>query len=108
MSLETKFENLKKTIGNFPRVVVAYSGGVDSTLLLKVCVDVLGRENVLALIGISPTYPKTEIEEAKKLADLIGANSRTIDTREMENPRLCGKFTEPLLLLQIAPFPDRL
>ncbi len=86
MSLETKFDNLKKTIGNFSRVVVAYSGGVDSTLLLKVCVDVLGRENVLALIGTSPTYPKTEIEEAKKLVDLIGAPVRTIDTHEMENP----------------------
>jgi uncharacterized protein len=86
MSLETKFKDLKKTIGNFSRVVIAYSGGVDSTLLLKVCVDVLGRENVLALIGVSPTYPKTEIEEAKKLADLIGAPFRTIDTREMENP----------------------
>ncbi|MBI4767990.1 MAG: ATP-dependent sacrificial sulfur transferase LarE [Deltaproteobacteria bacterium] len=86
MGLETKFKDLKETIGNFPRVVVAYSGGVDSTLLLKVCVDVLGGENVLALIGISPTYPKTEIEEAKKLADLIGAPARTIDTHEMENP----------------------
>lgn len=86
MSLERKLKNLQKTIGTFSRVVVAYSGGVDSTLLLKVCVDVLGTENVLALIGISPTYPKKEIEEAKKLADLIGAPIRTIDTREMENP----------------------
>jgi uncharacterized protein len=85
MELETKYENLKKIIRGFSRVIVAYSGGVDSTLLLKVCVDVLGRENVLALIGISPTYPKTEIEEAKKLADLIGASFKTIDTLEMDD-----------------------
>lgn len=83
--LETKFEDLKQIIRAYGRVLVAYSGGVDSTFLLKVALDVLGKENVLAFSGISPTYSRAESEEAQKLAEFIGANLVMVDSSEMED-----------------------
>ena len=66
-------------------MLVTYSGGVDSTFLLKCCVDVLGRENVLAMIGVSPSYPEQEAGEAREYADLIGAEYICVATSEMED-----------------------
>ena len=59
---------------------------MDSTFLLKCCIDVLGRENVLAFIGASPSYPAREMEEAKEYAALIGADYVCVQTSEMEDP----------------------
>ena len=84
--MELKYNNLQANIGKLKNVVVAFSGGVDSTFLLKVCLDVLGRENVLAFIGESPTCPDREIEEAKGLAALIGAEYLIGETTEMNDP----------------------
>jgi pyridinium-3,5-biscarboxylic acid mononucleotide sulfurtransferase len=81
-----KFEHLKEIIKGLDRVLVAYSGGVDSTFLLKCCVDVLGRENVLAFIGMSPSYPAREAEEAREYADLMGAEYVCVETSEMDDP----------------------
>jgi len=81
-----KFEHLKEIIKGLEKVLVAYSGGVDSTFLLKCCVDVLGKENVLAFIGISPSYPAREVEEAKEYADLMGAEYISAETSEMDDP----------------------
>jgi PP-loop superfamily ATP-utilizing enzyme len=64
-------------------VVVAFSGGVDSTFLLKVCVDVLGKKNVVAFIGRFPTCPEREIEEVWGLAALMGAEYLIEETTEM-------------------------
>ena len=80
-----KYARLKEIIGGLEKVLVAYSGGVDSTFLLKCCIDVLGRENVLAFIGLSPSYPAREIEEAKVYADLMGADYVVVETGEMED-----------------------
>jgi pyridinium-3,5-biscarboxylic acid mononucleotide sulfurtransferase len=80
-----KFEELKAIIKGLGRVLVAYSGGVDSTFLLKCCIDVLGRENVLAFIGLSPSYPEREAEEAKRYAGLMGAEYICVETSEMED-----------------------
>ncbi|MBA4416795.1 MAG: TIGR00268 family protein [Syntrophus sp. (in: bacteria)] len=88
-----KFAHLQEIIKGFEGVLVAYSGGVDSTFLLKCCIDVLGKEHVLAFIGSSPAYPAKEIEDAKKCADLIGADYICVETSEMndidfvQNPR---------------------
>jgi pyridinium-3,5-biscarboxylic acid mononucleotide sulfurtransferase len=86
MDIDQKYGNLKEIIKGLGKVVVAFSGGVDSTFLLKTCVDVLGRENVLAFIGLSPTCPAREIEEAKNLSALIGVEYIIEETSEMEDP----------------------
>ena len=60
----TKREKLEAIIRSRPRALVAFSGGVDSTLLLRVCRDVLGPENVVAVTGVSLTYTAEEIGRA--------------------------------------------
>lgn len=67
-------------------VVVAYSGGVDSTYLLSVCLEVLGPQNVLAVIADSESYPRRELEEAQALAKHLGVTYRVIKTNELDNP----------------------
>lgn len=87
MSTEEKYAFLKTIIADLQSVVVAFSGGVDSTFLLKVSVDVLGKDNVLAFIGLSPTCPDREIEAAKGLATFIGAEYLIEETSEINDLR---------------------
>jgi uncharacterized protein len=86
MDINTKFERLKGIAKGLGRVLVAFSGGVDSTLLLKICIDTLGPENVLAVIGASPTYPARELVEARTIAQVVGANLLVVETKEMDDP----------------------
>jgi pyridinium-3,5-biscarboxylic acid mononucleotide sulfurtransferase len=79
-NVESKYKDLKINVRKLKTVLVAYSGGVDSTLLLKTCVDVLGKEHVLAFIGNAPIFPAKEIEEAKQIALDIGAECVICDT----------------------------
>lgn len=66
--------------------VIAYSGGVDSTFLLKVAKDVLG-DKVIAVSARSETYPVSEYKEAKRTAKAIGARHIIINTQELKNKR---------------------
>ncbi len=84
MNLDEKLSSLKNAIGGLESVLVAYSGGVDSTFLLKVCKDVLG-DRVLAVIAESETYPAKEIEAAKATAQQLGASYEVIATAELAN-----------------------
>ena len=83
--LENKYNKLKEIIGSLGRVAVAFSGGVDSTLLLKVSIDVLGSENVIAVVASSPTYPEAERSEAFELAHSMGARLIQVLATEMSN-----------------------
>ncbi|MEJ6949948.1 ATP-dependent sacrificial sulfur transferase LarE [Natronospora cellulosivora (SeqCode)] len=85
--LEVKYENLKENLREKGELVVAFSGGVDSTFLVKVAYDVLGEENVLAVTSRSETYPKKQLEEAKELAQNIGVKHIITYTSELENER---------------------
>lgn len=67
-------------------VLVAYSGGVDSTFLLKVCVDTL-KDNVLAVTADAPTYPKEELYFSKKITGQLGVRHRVIKTYELRDRR---------------------
>lgn len=79
-----KLNKLKKELKKMSSVVVAFSGGVDSTFLLKVAYDVLG-DNVLAVTAKSETYPEQELKEAKYLAKFIGVKHKIIETKELLN-----------------------
>lgn len=83
MNIESKFNKLKESIKAFESAVIAYSGGVDSTFLLKVAHDVLG-DNVIAVTAKSSTYPEREFNEAKKLAEKIGAKHIVIVSEELD------------------------
>jgi uncharacterized protein len=65
--VQAKLRKLEKILGGMKRVLVAFSGGVDSTLLLKVSLDILGGE-ALAVIATSETYPEREVRAARRLA----------------------------------------
>lgn len=80
-----KYNNLKGLLRKMGRVLVAFSGGVDSTFLLKAAQDVLG-ENVLAVIASSVTYSQREREEALKLAAELNVRCQVIETHELDNP----------------------
>jgi uncharacterized protein len=92
--LEDKYKKLKKSLAELGRVVVAYSGGVDSTFLLKVAVDTLGAENVLACIGVSPSLAKSQSKQAVKNAKDIGATLRTIELDEMADTKFTANKSD--------------
>ncbi|MBX4263451.1 ATP-dependent sacrificial sulfur transferase LarE [Clostridium estertheticum] len=83
MELEMKFQKLKDSIQRLKSVAIAYSGGVDSTFLLKVAADVLGNK-VIAITAKSTTYPEREFKEAVKYIGDIGAKHIVIISEELE------------------------
>ncbi len=86
MSLEDKFQRLKEILRDYGTALVAFSGGVDSTFLLKVARDVLGPEQVIALTATSPTYPQHEFEESQRLARQFGVRQVVVESNELEIP----------------------
>lgn len=84
--LRQKFSNLEKSIKALKHVVVAFSGGVDSTFLLKVCIDVLGSDNVLAVTAHSQAITEKEFIESQTLANLLNARQVIIKSNELDDP----------------------
>ena len=80
-----KLHQLRAWMHNFDSILVAYSGGVDSALVMAVAHEQLG-ENALACIGISPSYPTREMKAAVELADEWGIPYRLINTEEYLDP----------------------
>ncbi|NOY09718.1 MAG: ATP-dependent sacrificial sulfur transferase LarE [Spirochaetes bacterium] len=81
--LEKKLADLKYTIKSMESVLIAFSGGVDSTFLSRVAFDVL-KDRALAVTATSATYPQSEFLEAKKLAKEIGINHEIIISEELD------------------------
>ncbi len=79
----TKLESARAIVRGLSSVLVAYSGGVDSSLLLKLALDELG-ERAVAVLASSPAYPESEQEEARVLALQLGARLVEVDTNEVE------------------------
>ncbi|NMC72143.1 MAG: ATP-dependent sacrificial sulfur transferase LarE [Myxococcales bacterium] len=82
----TTYRRLVSAIRTLEGVVVAFSGGVDSSLLLAAAHDALGPR-ALAVTALSPTYPAHEFERAVALAGRIGARHLLLESREMEDAR---------------------
>ena len=86
ITLVNKQKRLREILEEMESIAVAYSGGVDSTLLLKLAYDSLGDERVVALTAVSASLPKHELEEAQALAGQIGARHILIESHETEDP----------------------
>jgi len=86
--LEEKHARLTQYIAGLQRVIVAFSGGVDSSLLLKVALDSLQERNVLAATVSSPLLPQRELEAAVDLAKKLHAPHRVIETDELQDAEI--------------------
>ena len=85
-TMKAKYEKLKAVISDLKKVLVAFSGGVDSTFLLKTAKDLLGKENVFAVSAVSPTTPLQEQRDAQIFAEAFGVNHLMIETGELDIP----------------------
>jgi uncharacterized protein len=84
MTLNDKFNKLKESLKAMDRVIIAYSGGVDSAFLLKAA-SVSGLSEILAVTGISESLSAEELSLAKELASSFHVKHRTVMTEELEN-----------------------
>lgn len=80
-----KLTQLKTLFEDMEQALIAYSGGIDSTLVAKIAYDVL-RENALAVTAVSPSLLPEELDDAQTQAQMIGIRHELVETHEMENP----------------------
>ncbi len=80
-----KLTILKKKLEGIQSAIVAFSGGVDSSFLLKVAKDTLSKDNVLAVTAVSDTYTGSELAQAKKFTKALGVRHKIIYTDELKN-----------------------
>ena len=83
--LTPKLQQVQQLFAQMDRALLAYSGGVDSTLVAKIAFDVL-RDRALAVTAVSPSLLPEELEDARIQAATIGIAHELVETREMENP----------------------
>ena len=83
--LSSKLESLEKILTDMQSVLIAYSGGTDSTFLLKIATTLLG-DKAVAVTASSETYTPQELREAKKNAEVIGAQHIIVYTDELNDP----------------------
>lgn len=83
--MQHKLTKLKQLLEDMDSVLVAFSGGIDSTLVLKVAHDALGAD-ALAVTAVSPTFPEIELEWTTRLVAEIGARHRIVRTDQLQVP----------------------
>ena len=83
--LDSKLERLRRLLDSLPSALIAFSGGVDSSFLLRVAADTMGPR-CTALTTVSPTTPDDDLADARTLAAMLGVRHLVIDTNELDIP----------------------
>src|SRR6188472_3360332 len=83
--LLTRRDRLVAILGELPGAAVAFSGGIDSTVVAKAAFLALG-DRAVAVTADSPSVPRSELADARRLADLIGVRHVVVPTHEFDNP----------------------
>src|SRR5919107_2779423 len=83
---EERLKELEGIVGPYGSAIVAFSGGVDSSLALAICSRALPKGNVLAVTSNNETYLPSELDLARGFADSLGVEHLIVNTRELDNP----------------------
>src|SRR5437867_5731863 len=87
--LRNKLLKMQNLLQSMESVLVAFSGGIDSSLVLKIAHDSLG-ERAIAATAVSPTFPDLELETARRVGQEIGVRHVIIDTEQLTMPDVVG------------------